>query len=300
MRTPWRLLIVFIALCAATGLAQDMKITSPLTSLVDAESMFARTSADHGVDSAFMAFLADDAIIFRPHPVNGQEWFRSHPGSPILLTWVPGFADVSVTGDLGYTTGPWMARDRRDTTAPPAYGEFVTIWKKKGNAWKVELDLGISHSAPAKAVHFAAPADKGGPSVFVRPDSGFRAAEWAKLRACEQEVFGDSLHPVPVATFLFSLSPDASVLRPGRFPVMGSDSISDFLGSQAGQIFRRSLGGDLSRGGDLGHTYGAYHVRVGDGLGEREGYYLTVWKKEREGGWKIVLDLESLIPGKQH
>ncbi len=244
---------------------------------------------------AFAAFLADDAIIFRPHPVNGQEWFRSHPAPPIQLTWTPGFADVAVTGDLGYTTGPWMARDKGDTTAPPAYGEFVTIWKMKGDAWKVELDLGVSHPAPITEVHGPPPTDNNGSPVLVRPDSGFQAAEWSKLRAREQAAFGDSLHPVLMVNFLSDVSPGARVFRPGHFPIVGTDSIRKFLDSRPGGIFRRSLGGDLSRGGDLGYTYGAYRFRGSDAQEEREGYYLTVWKKEGGGKWNIVLDLESVM-----
>lgn len=299
MQTPFRLLPVFLALCATIAIAQNPKNASPLTTLVNAELAFARTSSEHGMDSAFVAFLADDAIIFRPHPVNGQDWFRSHPAPPVRLHWTPGFADVSVTGELGYTTGPWMASDKGDTAAPPAYGEFVTIWKKKGSAWKAELDLGISHPASSMGAQFTPPSEGTTPSVLIRPDSGFKAAEWSKLRTREQTAFGDSLHPVPVSDLISLLSRNARVFRSGHFPFVGSDSAGKFLETRSGRIFRRSLGGDLSRGGDLGYTYGVYRFEGVDETGKTEGYYLTVWKKEGKSIWKIVLDLQSILPKKQ-
>lgn len=299
MHTPWKAFSIAVLFCVAVTSAQDTRTASPLTSLVNAERAFARASAEHGMDSAFKAFLADDAIIFRPHPVNGQEWFHSHPAPPILLDWTPGFADVAVTGELGYTTGPWMAREKGNKTPPPSYGEFVTIWKKQGNAWKVELDMGISHPGSSMEVHFTPPTGTAGSSVLVRPDSGLKAAEWSKLLMREQVSFGDSLHPVSASDCIPSLSSGVRMFRPGHLPIVGSDSVKNFLTSQPAMTLRRSLGGDLSRGGDLGYTYGSYRFQGRDIASKMEGYYLTVWKKEGEGEWKIVLDLQTALPKKQ-
>jgi ketosteroid isomerase-like protein len=299
MHTPSRILSLVLAFCATASLAQNTKTALPLSSVVQAESSFARTSMEKGMASAFTAFLSDDAVIFRPHPVNGQEWFRSHPSPPISLSWTPGFADVSVTGDLGYTTGPYVARAKTDPTASPAYGDFVTIWKKEGTAWKVKLDLGISHQAPAVEAHLTPLADNNRPSVIVRPDSGFRAAEWSKLRSIEQTSFGDSLHYVPIASLVSLLSPDARIFRPGHFPVVGSDSAKRFFDVRSGTFFRRFLGGALSRGADLAYTYGSYRLHEKDAAEEKQGYYLTVWKKEGTGEWNIALDLESASLKKQ-
>lgn len=299
MPNSTKTLLVLIAACAISAPAQNAKTGSSLTSLVNSELAFARASAERGMDSAFISFLADDAVIFRPHPVNGQEWFHSHQASPILLSWTPGFADVSVTGELGYTTGPYMAREKGDTTASPAYGEFVTIWKKRGSTWKVELDLGISHPASSMGIHYAPPAGGPGPSVLVRPDSGFKADQWSKLRAREQTAFGDSLDPVSVTSLIPLLSRNTRVLRPGYFPFVGADSAGKFLRARAGKIFRRSLGGDVSRGGDLAYTYGSYRFQGANEKDRMEGYYLTVWKKEGKGKWNIVLDLQAAPLKKQ-
>jgi ketosteroid isomerase-like protein len=89
-------------------------------SLVEAERAFARAADEKGVREAFLAFLADDAILFRPAPVPGKEWMRSHPAPPIRLAWRPSFAEVSGAGDLGYTLGPYEARPLPPASSPAA------------------------------------------------------------------------------------------------------------------------------------------------------------------------------------
>jgi ketosteroid isomerase-like protein len=87
-------------------------------SLVEAERAFARAADEKGVREAFLAFLSDDAILFRPGPVPGREWVRSRPAPPIRLAWRPSFAEVSGAGDLGYTLGPYEARPLPPAAAP--------------------------------------------------------------------------------------------------------------------------------------------------------------------------------------
>jgi ketosteroid isomerase-like protein len=293
-------LFFYLLVGTAAATARDAQDGSPLKSLVNTEIAFARTSSQRGMDSAFVAFMADDAVIFRPHPVNGQEWFRTHPAPPILLTWEPSFADVAAAGDLGYTTGPWMARDRADTTAAPAYGDFVTIWKKqRGDVWRVALDIGISHPAPSSAVPFSAPATGPAAPTLVRPDSALWASARSALLAKEQTAFGDSVRAVSVADFVSLADTNLRLFRPGCMPVVGVDSVRHFLLEQQGTSFRRALGCDLSRSGDLGYTYGAFRFHRQGANGEREGYYLTIWKKQGTGDWAIVLDLESVLPKHQ-
>ena len=79
----------------------------PLSALIDTERRFAAASATLGMKAAFLQFLDDDSILFRPHPVNGKEYTAARPDAPIRLTWEPTRADTSRAGDLGYTTGPY-------------------------------------------------------------------------------------------------------------------------------------------------------------------------------------------------
>ncbi|PYM05340.1 MAG: hypothetical protein DMD82_11400, partial [Candidatus Rokuibacteriota bacterium] len=61
-----------LALCSAVAPAGAAPATDPLDSLVASERAFAAMSVQKGMRDAFLEFLADDAIIFRPLPVIGK------------------------------------------------------------------------------------------------------------------------------------------------------------------------------------------------------------------------------------
>lgn len=55
------------------------------------------------------------------------------------LTWEPFKAEVSKSGDMGYTLGNWKLVTK-DTTM---YGNYYTIWKKQADGkWKFVVDGG--------------------------------------------------------------------------------------------------------------------------------------------------------------
>ena len=50
---------------------------------------------------------------------------------------------------------------------------------------------------------------------------------------------------------------------------------------------------EVSSGGDLGYTYGKYVWQSKDSTGktqEYKGIFHTVWKRQKDGGWKYVWD----------
>ena len=56
-------------------------------------------------------------------------------------------------------------------------------------------------------------------------------------------------------------------------------------------------GGELSPAGDMGYTWGHYEGRsVGGATPVQHGRYMTVWTKERDGTWKVILDSSNEDP----
>src|SRR5688572_13940925 len=111
------LLLVFaLALPAAAFAASTVTVQSgppdeQVKQLVDAERAFAKTALETNIRDAFFENMADDAILFRPTPVNGKEFFRNRPANPgPVLAWYPSYAEISGTNDMGWTTGPWEFR----------------------------------------------------------------------------------------------------------------------------------------------------------------------------------------------
>ena len=97
-----------------------------------------------------LAFYRDDAawLLRDTTPIRGKEGIQSvwsglfaTPGS--WIQWEPTTADVSVSGDLGYSEGTYEMRysDQQGKTIDQK-GSYVTIWKKnKDGAWKLAVDI---------------------------------------------------------------------------------------------------------------------------------------------------------------
>ena len=80
-------------------------------------------------------------------------------------------------------------------------------------------------------------------------------------------------------------------------PVVGTDAIRAFyLPAFADQTFILSwqpTRAEMFRSGDTGYTTGRYELHAKDGKGNqvvRHGSYLTVWKKQSDGSWKVIAD----------
>ena len=117
------LAVFFLAsLLSCLAAAQSKQENSALLTVVESERAFARKSLDVGSRAAFMLFFADDAVVFRPHPVKYKEAMKNAPPvkNPLetTLEWEPIWADVSSDGDLGYTTGPFG----EPSSLEPPYG----------------------------------------------------------------------------------------------------------------------------------------------------------------------------------
>lgn len=97
---------------------------------------------------AFLDNLAGDALVLEPGPVPARSWYESHPEGPGTLQWYPHVADVAASGDLGFTSGPFVyARD-----GVQAFGQFLTVWRLSPDCrWQVSFDGGISHAKMADA-----------------------------------------------------------------------------------------------------------------------------------------------------
>ena len=117
-----------------------------MRSLVEAERAFAAASVEKGAREAFTANFADDGIAFQPHPVVYKEAMKNRPlpANPkaFTLDWKPVFGDVSESGDLGYTTGPYSLVDNSGKQ-PTRYGFYFSVWKKVSGQWQVAVDIGI-------------------------------------------------------------------------------------------------------------------------------------------------------------
>lgn len=269
-----------------------------LASLIAAEYAFAEAAPRLGVRDAFLAFLADDAILFRPRPVRGRDWFQSRPPRPGLLTWYPCFARLSRAGDLGLSTGPWEFRPNSLDEEPIAHGYFTSIWRAQADGgWKVEIDCGIGCPAPTGPIAPLRP--DGAPSGAI--ESAVDAAVVVDLdRVCAELLavdrdFAQAAHIDLVAAYDRAIIGDEGrVYRDDARPFVGRESIRTGVGALTGSIVWRAEGARISRSGDLGYVYGfAQHTPSHGGL--VESCYLRVWQRVA-GEWRLLIDVDNPIP----
>lgn len=291
-------LIASILLLVANAMAQKPNSGSALQAVVETERAFSKASAEKGTRESFMAFIAEDGILFRPTAVKGKQWMLEHPVPPSpkrgLLTWQPIVAGVSTAGDMGYTTGPWEFKQDINDEKPVAFGNFMTVWKKQSDgSWKFAVDLGISNPQPSAPIE-----------PWQGPESSKQAGKKladidvpsssAALVKHEHEFSNASAKQGALKSFLSYSANDVRLFREGRFPFVGKDAAGQALATNKNVWTWQPQFADVARSGDLGYTYGIYELRSNDAaktLAEK-GNYLRIWKKQ-DGAWKVLIDVAN-------
>ena len=108
--------------------------------LLKQEDEFSSASALNA-RTALETFLSDDGRVLRQNaePAIGKlAGVRLMPEAGRALTWKPAMADVSSSGDLGYTYGAFELNTRGVTLQS---GSYVRVWKKMKGKWKVVADV---------------------------------------------------------------------------------------------------------------------------------------------------------------
>ncbi len=102
----------------------------------------------------------------------------------------------------------------------------------------------------------------------------------------------------PLDTVFASFAADARVLAPATPIALGweaSRAVFAKLEALPGYSLAWSpTTADVGSGADLGYTIGTYHMQLPDDDGnavEIDGKYLSVWKRQADGSWKIVVDM---------
>ncbi|HEY1498471.1 MAG TPA: nuclear transport factor 2 family protein [Acidobacteriaceae bacterium] len=96
-------------------------------------------------------------------------------------------------------------------------------------------------------------------------------------------------------------APDAVTLENGGAPVVGHDAIASRATwtPESYQLTWTPEGARMGPAGDMGFTWGHYESNSKDAEGKpvkETGRYMTVWKKQSDGSWKVVLDASNQGP----
>jgi len=94
---------------------------------------------------------------------------------------------------------------------------------------------------------------------------------------------------------------DGVSLSNGAKPVMGREAIAKGATwtSQQYQLTWTPTDAVMGPSGDMGYTWGHYEGRSTDANGKPvlvSGRYTTIWRRQKDGAWKVVLDVGSNEP----
>lgn len=112
------------------------------SSLLEVERKFSEASAELGARESFLLYAARDVRLFRNDhfPFVGKMAAADALSAVTAAwTWMPSFADVSVSGDLGYSYGAYELRDKAGTVSEK--GNYARVWQKILGDWKLVIDV---------------------------------------------------------------------------------------------------------------------------------------------------------------
>ena len=279
MRWPSFVLVGALLLAAhAAHPASAPSRDADFEAMVAAERAFAAMSPKAGVGAAFRAWIAPDAIMFRPGPVRAAEHFAKPAGpDTVLLDWAPERGEISASGDLGWTIGPALFRPKANPDQATGT-HFFSIWQRNAHGeFRNVLDVGVGHGP----VPLPERVERNG----VRPDApALPAADYAvrlqELLSADRALAARLASDDAKNAWAGVATADALVLRDGALPLTGEaarDRIAKLPATDLASI-------RLAAAGDLGATAG----HGGDPA--KPHVYQRAWRFE-DGRWRVVVDL---------
>jgi ketosteroid isomerase-like protein len=144
--------VVSVALAAASVRAQTAvpNLQAAADLIVKSDAAFAQSVAEKNREK-FLSFIADVTTFNggSPNELHGRDavmkaWADFFSADGPTLSWTPIKGEVVGAGDVGYTTGRSVLRQKgTDRKVTERRGQYVTIWRKQTDgSWKVVFDTG--------------------------------------------------------------------------------------------------------------------------------------------------------------
>lgn len=259
---------------------------SAVQKLVDAEHAFAKLAAEKGTKAAFLANMAEGAVVFEPERTDARSVWEKRAESKSLLSWAPNFADISSDGKIGYTTGNWEYRPKGKDGTPVAFGDFITIWKLQpdGN-YKWVVDIGTTHGRPSKYSTDWLTGKYNSKTKSNLRQLNFAIADFIDL----------SKRSGLAAAYKKYAGEDIRSYREGESPKLGKSAVTKGLANDTRKI---TIDADEKPVGnsDLVYILTGYSS-TGTGDEVENGNLLQIWKFSK-GKWWLVLDILKPVPAK--
>jgi ketosteroid isomerase-like protein len=172
----------------------------------------------------------------------------------------------------------------RPTTCSPARPVLVVLF-------------GLLAFAATAHAQLLTPADPGTPNPLVDTTVSPGKALLFELEAH----FAKATAEGGGKAFVTFFADDAITLSDGSAPVHGRDAIAKRAtwSPKDYQLTWTPTDAVMSPAGNMGYTWGHYEGRSRDADGQERltsGRYMTIWRKEPNGEWKVILDASNNEP----
>jgi ketosteroid isomerase-like protein len=248
--------------------------------LINAEKEFESTCLQKGIRDGFLAWVDPNGIDFTEKgPSNAKQRWASYPPFEGIFSWSPSYAEMSISGDWGYTTGHFDHRPKSISDSVDGAGQYTTVWHKNTmGEWKYLIDIGNNHVPvrPEKTVK----------TISIRKYPATEFGDSAGLAEMEKKFIGMFEKDIHAAYQTYGS--DSYLLNTsGHMPVISADSAVVLINRIFSPLLYHPYGVFLSEGRDMGVIYGRFSVQ------DKSGNYIRLWRFE-EGGWKIALEVIRL------
>jgi ketosteroid isomerase-like protein len=297
MRPAAIAIAVLVAVWRAGAQAPE-PLPEALTQMVEAERAFAARALVIGWKDAFLEYFAPNAVGFADgQPGSAREQIAKSPDPPkdLQLIWEPRYGDVAASGELGYLTGPVRNVRASREGGKPRFSNYASVWKRqKDGSFKVVVDVGINTPS---AVPF--------PAGFARAPHKTRFTgdydDSTPPLGTADELLNSALKTSQLRAYRPHLGEGVRFHRQNQMPIVGVQAATKWLASQRAVSSADARFAEVARSGDLGYTWGTFTIAprtvTAGGRGQSQtvnvqaGFYVRVWVRERNGAWKVALDV---------
>jgi ketosteroid isomerase-like protein len=257
-------------------------------------------AARGGVDGALALFSPGVAFLRSGVPgIYGRDAARAlFAATPTAgaRSWQPLGGGVSADLRSGYTFG--VAAHAGPPNSPPRLDRYVAYWtRERAQPWRIAAYAEVNGQSGAE-VSFTA-AQLAPPTA---PPTGSLARIVSDVRVADS-LFSDLADRMGTGFAFAQTAASDGVMFGGTRLIVGPAAIEEYFRAQppGTSLTWRPIYTVVASSGDLGFTIGE-SVRTGRGPSgaavQSFGKYLTIWRKERNGTWKFVVDGGNLTPPK--
>jgi len=280
------LIKVFLIMFIAAIFGPNCLAQADFQAMVDADRAISNAAVELGTKTAYMKYLADDGVIFKPEATNGKDFFRlQKEEAPVILKRTMEHADIASNGLLGYSTGTWEETARKPGGPARQVGQYVTVWSKKpdGKFYAI-IDILTKYDEAAPPV--------GNPMLTTNTPKDINKRRWSAADPSMNFLKMGMTKGGLGNAFDEWASEDVRLIIEENPPIFGKKNAVKAMKKYVSVAFPRRV--SLLESADLAYAWNPCEYANSE-EGMEKGTCLNIWKL-RNKKWYITLGVFARVP----